>query len=146
MVAPEEDSGHRFPGPVIDVSPIERPTEEIEIIDIPAPEPSDVTPVSEDAVALTHVAVPAEANGDGIGNSPEELTAIEVEAFLRDHAAGTGPGGSGTGSEMASAIGVKSDSDSDSDSDCDCNCALHAPRFQLRAACAVVKAPCEMSD
>jgi hypothetical protein len=116
--APEEDSDQRFSGPALDVSPaepatpepatFEPATEEIEIIDIPAPEPSAVTPVGEDATALSPV--PAEANGDGTGNSPEELTAIEVDAFLREHAAGAG---SGAGSGMASAIGVKSDSESD---------------------------------
>jgi DNA-binding response OmpR family regulator len=41
--APEEDSDHRFSGPALDVSPLEQAredTEEIEVIEIPPPEPA----------------------------------------------------------------------------------------------------------
>jgi CheY-like chemotaxis protein len=100
---PAEDSLHRFSGPVLDVSPVEHATEEIEIIDIPAPEPSADTQASEEAMPLSHVAVPAESPTGATGISPDELTALEVETFLRDHAAGAG-------SELASASEVKFDS------------------------------------
>lgn len=101
---PAEDSLHRFSGPVLDVSPVEHATEEIEIIDIPAPEPSAGTQAGEEAMPLSHVAVSAESTTGATGISPDELTAIEVETFLRDHAAGAG-------SELASASEVKFDSD-----------------------------------
>jgi len=101
---PAEDSLHGFSGPVLDVSPVEHATEEIEIIDIPAPEPSAGTQAGEEAMPLSHVAVSAESTTGATGISPDELTAIEVETFLRDHAAGAG-------SELASASEVKFDSD-----------------------------------
>jgi CheY-like chemotaxis protein len=64
--------------PELRVSPDENVDgEDIEIIEIPAPEPSAATQVSE-------AAQPIEGGAD---IPPEELTAIDVEAFLREHAA-----------------------------------------------------------
>ncbi len=101
---PAEDSVHRFSGPVLDVSPAEHAMEEIETIDIPPPEPSAGTQASEEAVPLSHGGVSAEATTGDKGISPDELTAIEVETFLRDHAAGAG-------AELASTSEVKFDND-----------------------------------
>jgi DNA-binding response OmpR family regulator len=108
--APEEDSGQRFAGPVLDVSPSEQATEEIEVIEIPAPEPFAGEQVSEEEIPLRHEAVPAEATAGGTDHSPEELTAIEVEAFLREHTAAAGAEMTAAEAEMASA-GVDFDSD-----------------------------------
>jgi CheY-like chemotaxis protein len=88
--APAEDSVHRFSGPELDVSPVEdiSPTEnvaeDIEVIEIPAlePESSAGTQVSQQA------AVHAEAVAKDTGVPAEELTAMDVEAFIREHAAG----------------------------------------------------------
>ena len=115
--ASAEDS-HRFSGPELDVSPVEDVSrtediaEDIEVIEIPAPEPSAGTQVSQ------HAAVHAEEIANDSGVPAEELTAMDVEAFIREHAAGAasaelgsdaeaiaaGPHGSGTGSnEIAQA-------------------------------------------
>ncbi len=120
-----EDS-HRFSGPELDVSPVEDVSrteniaEDIEIIEIPAPEPelSAGTEVSQEAIPLSHAAVHAEAVANDTGVAAEELTAIEVEAFMREHAAGAtsevqevagaiaaGPHGSSIGSsELATGV------------------------------------------
>ena len=87
--APAEDTVRRFSGPELEVSPVERATENIEIIDIPAPEPTVDAQVSEEAIP-SHVAAPAEATVGGNDIPAEELTAIEVEAFMLEHAAGVG--------------------------------------------------------
>jgi DNA-binding response OmpR family regulator len=89
--APAEDSVHRFSGPELDVSPVEdiSPTEDvaedIEVIEIPSPEPESRagTQVSQEA------AVHAEATANDTGVPAEELTAMDVEAFMREHAAGS---------------------------------------------------------
>jgi DNA-binding response OmpR family regulator len=141
---PAED---HFSGPMLDVSPVEvQPdtresprsgdpgyvaAEDIEVIEIPAPEPQPAidklvgdlqpeqtaerlvmdsavlsagTQVTENAAAVSQVAVPEEVTADGTGVSPEELTAREVEAFLREHAAGAG-------AESVSTVELKSDGD-----------------------------------
>jgi CheY-like chemotaxis protein len=103
--APAEDTVRRFSGPELEVSPVERATEDIEIIDIPAPEPTAGAQVSEEPIPL-HVAAPAEATVGGNNIPAEELTAIEVEAFMLEHAAGTG-------SSSAPAIGVTPDGKTD---------------------------------
>ena len=118
---------HRFSGPELDVSPVEdiSPTEnvaeDIEVIEIPAPEPepSVGTPVSQEAIPLIHAAIHEEATANDTDVSAEELTAMDVEAFMREHAAGAesakfdgnaeaieaGPHGSGTGSnELAPSV------------------------------------------
>ncbi len=95
--APEEDSARRFSGPALDVSPVEQAredaedTEEIEVIEIPPPEPAASIQASQETAPLSPVSVAAQTAASDAGASPEELTAMEVEAFLREHAAGAGP-------------------------------------------------------
>ena len=102
----EEDSARSFSGPPLDVSPTEQATEEdIEVIEIPAAQPEElddslvehsVEPSAgaqveeQKASSLSEVAGPQELIADTTGVSPDELTALEVEAFLLDHAPGAG--------------------------------------------------------
>ncbi len=107
---------HRFSGPELDVSPVEDVArtediaEDIEVIDIPAPEPepelSAGTEVSQEAIPLSHAAVHEEATANDTGVAAEELTAIEVEAFMREHAAGAASEEFGSNAEVQEAAGA----------------------------------------
>ncbi len=113
-----DDLTRSFSGPALDVSPIDQATEEdIEVIEIPAPQPEELddrlvehpaepsagAPVEEESSSLSEVAGPQELIAEITDVSPDELTALKVEAFLREHAAEAG-------SEPA-AMAVKSDGD-----------------------------------
>ena len=106
--ASADDSAHGFSGPTLDVSPLDVPPmepateEDIEVIEIPPPQPEElddrlvehpvdpsaVVPVEEESSSLSEVTGPQELIADITNVSPDELTALEVEAFLREHAAG----------------------------------------------------------
>ena len=110
---PPQDSADHYSGPMLDVSPVENAAAgDVEVIEIPAPqlqtgtlveehaEPSAGMQAGEDADLTSQLAVYA----DAASPSPEELTATEVEDFLREHAARSG-------ADSAPGVAVSSSSD-----------------------------------